>query len=147
MRSTWTDEELRELISLWPVSSATQIAKRLRRSRASVCRKAERLRQDGVALPRGDVAKHFEVPPRKPRSPRARPKTMAAKSPSPLDDAHAMRPCSLIELNQWRCHWPLGDPQQPDFQFCGGRTEPGCPYCAGHLWMASKSSEAVGTRG
>jgi biotin operon repressor len=46
--SLWTDEEIRGLISLWPVASATQIADRLHRSRSAVCRMVARLRQEGV---------------------------------------------------------------------------------------------------
>jgi hypothetical protein len=46
--SRWTDEELRELVTLWPTNSASQIAKRLRRQRSAIRSKAERLRQEGL---------------------------------------------------------------------------------------------------
>ena len=46
--SRWTDEELRELITLWPTNSASQIAKQLHRRRSAILRKAERLRLDGL---------------------------------------------------------------------------------------------------
>ena len=51
--SRWTDEELRELIALWPTNSALQIAKRLRRPRSGICGKVGRLRQAGVSLAKG----------------------------------------------------------------------------------------------
>ena len=38
--SRWTDEELRELVTLWPTNSALQIAERLHRQHAAICRKA-----------------------------------------------------------------------------------------------------------
>jgi hypothetical protein len=38
--SRWTDEELRELITLWPTHSVLQIAKRLRRPRSAIRGKA-----------------------------------------------------------------------------------------------------------
>ena len=44
----WTDEELRELVALWPTNSTSQIAKRLQRHRSAIRSKAERLRQEGL---------------------------------------------------------------------------------------------------
>ena len=43
----WTDEELRELTTLWPTHSVLQIAKQLHRPRAAIRSKAKRLRLDG----------------------------------------------------------------------------------------------------
>ena len=37
-----------------------------------------------------------------------------------------------LELDQEKCHWPIGDPGQPDFFFCGGKTNTGTPYCGYH---------------
>lgn len=34
------------------------------------------------------------------------------------------------------CLWPVGDPRQPDFHFCGEPVEPGKPYCASHCALA-----------
>ena len=59
--SRWTDEELRELVTLWPTNSASQIAKRLQRPRWTIRSKAKRLRQEG-RLPR-NLLKHFDVNP------------------------------------------------------------------------------------
>jgi len=33
--------------------------------------------------------------------------------------------CSLLELTQQNCHWPIGDPGSSDFVFCGGNSVPG----------------------
>ncbi len=57
--SRWTDEELRELVTLWPTNSASQIAKRLRRQRSAIRSKAERLRQEGL-LPH-NPPQHFDA--------------------------------------------------------------------------------------
>jgi hypothetical protein len=46
--SRWTDEELRELITLWPTHSVRQVANRLRRPRWAILSKAKRLRLDGL---------------------------------------------------------------------------------------------------
>jgi hypothetical protein len=63
--SRWTDEELRELVTLWPTNSASQIAKQLHRRRSAICRKAERLCQEGL-LPH-HPAQDFDVYPSKRR--------------------------------------------------------------------------------
>jgi len=62
--STWTDEEIHTLISLWPTSSASQIGARLHRPRSAICGKVMRLRREG-ALPHGAYG-HFDVNPRTP---------------------------------------------------------------------------------
>jgi len=79
--SRWTDEELRELVTLWPTNSAPQIAERLHRQPAAIRRKAMLL---GLLSP--DLPKHFYVNLRKPR-PTLRPKTrIMAKPLPPVDD-------------------------------------------------------------
>ena len=63
--SRWTDEELRELISLWPTHSVSQIVKRLHRPRWAIRSKAMRLRLDG--LPPHNPSENVETvnPPRR----------------------------------------------------------------------------------
>lgn len=39
------------------------------------------------------------------------------------------------------CVWPIGDPGDADFHFCGGRAEPGRPYCAGHCAQAYRKRD------
>ena len=67
----WTDEELCELVALWPTNSMSQIAKRLHRRRSAICRKAERLCQEGL-LPH-NPAQDFDVNPPKRRPPELAP--------------------------------------------------------------------------
>ncbi|GLK81704.1 GcrA family cell cycle regulator [Methylopila turkensis] len=43
---------------------------------------------------------------------------------------------TIMELRENMCRWPLGDPSQPDFRFCGGRCTPGQAYCAHHASIA-----------
>jgi GcrA cell cycle regulator len=126
--SRWTDEELRQLITLWPTSTAAQIAYRLHRPRAAVCGKAKRLLQN---------AKHPN--PRKRRRRARPPQIRIMLPPPPVNDGLAMRPCSLIELDDGRCHWPLGDVNEITTEFCGDATVPGRRYCAHHLRMARYS--------
>lgn len=129
----WTDQETRELIALWPVASAAQIAKRLHRPRSQVLGKARRLRQHGMLA--ANVEKHFEVSPwpQPARNPaRARPRPPPPAVPSPLN----MRPCSFGELNDSRCRWPLGEAGAVAHAFCGGTAAPGRPYCPHHWRLA-----------
>jgi GcrA cell cycle regulator len=34
------------------------------------------------------------------------------------------------------CQWPVGDPKEPNFHFCGQPVEGGRPYCASHCTVA-----------
>jgi hypothetical protein len=109
----WTTQEISLLIGLWPNASAAQISKQLNRLRASVCGKAMRLRNDHL-LP-ADVEKHFEVNPAlqtRPGRAQTTVKSIMPAKPTPPIDATApppdMRRCSLLELDDGQCRWPLG---------------------------------------
>jgi hypothetical protein len=39
-------------------------------------------------------------------------------------------------LERHDCRWPIGDPREGDFHFCGARQLPGRPYCELHWRMA-----------
>jgi GcrA cell cycle regulator len=93
--SRWTYEELRELVTLWPTSSASEIAKRLHRLRSGIRSKAMRLREDGL-LPR-TFPKHFDVNP--PKRPRPRSRIMAKPPPPPVDDSLAIQPRSTLDID------------------------------------------------
>lgn len=43
---------------------------------------------------------------------------------------------TIMELRENMCRWPLGDPSQPEFRFCGGRSTPGSAYCPHHAGIA-----------
>jgi hypothetical protein len=108
----------------------------LRRTRSSICRKAARLRIEGVLAP---GPKHLDA------------MMMVRKSlplehlspPLPSDpgrpDATAMRPCTLLELDRHRCHWPLGDVYEMASLFCGRPTSAGQCYCPQHRRIAAKN--------
>jgi GcrA cell cycle regulator len=158
MSNTWTDEEIGELVRLWSSHSAEQIGRRLHRPTGAISGKASRLRKVGV-LPFGGVAKkkydlhpwptlsrvaqkrHLKSAPAKPE----RPKKTGSKSdpvlPS-LDDAlDEMRPCTLVELDDTRCHWPLGDVEMIAVRYCGAPAALGRRYC-GHHWLRAHGKVA-----
>jgi GcrA cell cycle regulator len=50
--------------------------------------------------------------------------------------------CTLLQLSNDVCKWPFGEPQSPDFFFCGGKAMDGFPYCAQHCRLAYKARAA-----
>ncbi len=43
---------------------------------------------------------------------------------------------TLQQLTECMCRWPIGDPQQADFYFCGRNKVAGLPYCESHARRA-----------
>jgi GcrA cell cycle regulator len=156
---TWTDERVETLKKLWADGlSASQIAGELGGiTRNAVIGKVHRLGLSGRAkapsssAPRQRkprVQSHFMRPP---RSGGTRGNTALAPRSAPLFD---MEPdyepepeltdniipigqrCSILQLTEATCHWPIGDPASPEFFFCGGKSVASLPYCAHHCRMA-----------
>lgn len=72
------------------------------------------------------------------------PKIKAEKPEPPLaeiDDLqiHTEQRCTLLQLNEHTCKFPIGDPLTPDFFFCGADKESENPYCAAHCRRAFNS--------
>ncbi len=42
----------------------------------------------------------------------------------------------LVDLKESTCHWPIGDPMEEGFHFCGRSKSSGVPYCAHHAAIA-----------
>jgi GcrA cell cycle regulator len=146
---TWTDDRVELLKKLWADGlSASQIAGELGGiTRNAVIGKVHRLGLSGRAkAPSSSVPRQ-----RKPRAPsmyRAPRPMMRGNTalahmpaydyqpeadPEPIENIIPIgQRCSLLELNDEKCHWPIGDPGQPDFFFCGGKTNAGTPYCGYH---------------
>jgi GcrA cell cycle regulator len=108
----WTEERISSLRTLWNEGrSASEIASCLGQvTRNAVIGKVHRLGLDGRPSPiKG---------PMKPRVKRvAKEKTMMART-------------------DHMCKWPIGDPRQPDFHFCGEDAQVGLPYCSHHASVA-----------
>ncbi|WP_183753993.1 GcrA family cell cycle regulator [Pseudochelatococcus contaminans] len=43
---------------------------------------------------------------------------------------------TIMDLREYMCRWPVGDPTSPGFRFCGARAVTGLPYCAHHASIA-----------
>ncbi len=134
---TWTDEEVVELKRLLAENrSGGYIADALGKTRGSVIGKAHRLGYRLTGRPRGHPAPKRELRPTviKPKG---------HKDPSlPPEPArpHEMVGCSLLDLTPRSCRWPIGDPKDRDFHFCGNTTvADGVPYCGYHTGIAHTS--------
>lgn len=51
-------------------------------------------------------------------------------------------PKTLATLEQNDCRWPIGDPKDAAFHFCGEQKLTGRPYCQAHWQMAFQPSRS-----
>ncbi len=154
---SWTKERVELLRRLWiDGRSASQIAAEIGGvSRNAVIGKIHRLGLAGRVLkaenepaapapaPRGGCG-----PRRRRRPPRVRPPVVApapvslalVPQPGPSGPSDVALPVServtIMELREFMCRWPMGDPATPDFRFCGARSITGLPYCTHHASIA-----------
>jgi GcrA cell cycle regulator len=63
--------------------------------------------------------------------------TAAAGAEQTIDSA---KRCSLLELAEGKCRWPISDPGAQDFCFCGNDAVGGLSYCVGHARLAYRSA-------
>lgn len=130
----WSAEEKQIIINNWKSKSATQIVAMLQgRTRSAIIGEVRRLRLTGE-MSAYLVKRERKHGPRGPRKKRIRlvvVKEMPKAKPPPPPDAIIGR-CSVLDLNQYNCHWPFGDPKQPGFYFCGEAALDGRPYCGHH---------------
>lgn len=52
------------------------------------------------------------------------------------DEAPTGAGCTLVDLTERSCRWPVGDPGAAGFYFCGGAAFTGRPYCLFHARIA-----------
>ena len=141
---TWTDERIALLRSHFEAGlSCRQIAADIGVSRNAVIGKLSRLnltrgrmvgeRQDSRSRPakgrrrKGSPRQQYQIL----KSVFAGPRQ--AIEEEPINGEHH---CSLLELSEQRCRWPISTPGHEDFCFCGSPPVNGMPYCAGHTRLA-----------
>lgn len=145
----WTEERVATLRKLWAEGlSASQIAKQLGGvTRNAVIGKVHRLGLAGRATPSRPAKRPVRTArPRivGPTAPRLRPAStmptvvIPELEPMALQDG---RPATVLTLNESMCKYPIGDPTDPAFAFCG-RGAAGGPYCADHARLAYQPSQA-----
>jgi GcrA cell cycle regulator len=141
-QTRWTTERIALLKNRIDAGlSCGQIAREIGVSRNAVIGKLSRLNltRDGEVRP----------PPRKRAAKGQRPKTRPRLQyqmlkalygePQPVaydEPIHNGHCCSLLELSEERCRWPISTPGLADFCFCGNTPLQGLPYCPGHTRLA-----------
>jgi GcrA cell cycle regulator len=148
---SWTDERVETLKRLWAEGfSASQIASELGNiTRNAVIGKVHRLGLSGRAkaatagAPRQRKARAHAM--LRDARPAVRGNTALAQAfeyevetqPTVVDNVVPMgQRRSLLELTEGTCRWPIGDPGNADFFFCGGQTATCLPYCSYHCRIA-----------
>jgi len=146
----WTEERVAQLRKLWTEGlSASQIAKQLGGvTRNAVIGKVHRLGLAGRATPSRPAKRPVRAASRPrvigPSAPRLRTPTSMPSvvvpqlAPLKLEDG---RTASVLTLNESMCKYPIGDPNDADFAFCG-RGATGGPYCQDHARLAYQPSQA-----
>ena len=69
-----------------------------------------------------------------------------AGRPSPIKKKE-LKQTTLYGLTERMCKWPIGDPKQPDFHFCGKAVDITVTYCPEHrakAYTVSKKSSVAG---
>ena len=84
----------------------------------------------------------------RPRRDRPPPAWVAAAEPyvdDPLTDAGIpfSQRCSLLDLSECNCRWPVGEPGNAAFFYCGAEPVAGKPYCAAHCARAYRPPDEV----
>jgi GcrA cell cycle regulator len=168
---SWTEERIETLRRLWAEGlSASQIASALGGvSRNAVIGKIHRLGLSGrvktqkarPARSAGSAgggaavaARPASAPPRVMAVGAAavkvveREEPVTARVPAPAEVVPLHGGVTLLDLKTSSCRWPLGDPSEESFRFCGTRTQPGETYCACHAEKAYPArGRAKGSRG
>jgi len=163
---TWTEPRVEQLKKLWADGlSASQIAGELGGiTRNAVIGKVHRLglsgraRAPSLCIPR---QRKPRAPSQMFRAPRLMMRGNTALAQMPQYDYEPEpelienvipigQRCALIELDHEKCHWPIGEPGQSGFFFCGGKTAGGrtgtgvdsspFPYCGYHGRVAYQSA-------
>jgi GcrA cell cycle regulator len=137
MITVWTPGRLSELKELAATMeySASQIAAILGGglTRCAVIGKAKR---EGIPL-RAHNSIQLAARPRAPRAPRRKPIAQVIRGIEEIDlpPDQSFYACTLVELEAGMCRYPLGDPQDKSFRFCG---TPDCEgsYCERHHAIA-----------
>ena len=140
---TWTIERIELLKSRFEAGlSCREIAGDLGISRNAVIGKLARLN-----LTREKTGE-AERPARKAAAKGSRPRSVPRLQYQTLQALYAGPPgagdqpipdgqrCSLLELSEQRCRWPISTPGTEDFCFCGNTPAEGLPYCTGHARLA-----------
>ena len=160
----WTVDMVEQLKQMWAQGLTTgEIGKRLGVSKNSIVGKVHRLGLSGRPSPikKKDEGKEKAAAPAKSAQTASKPaqkvKPAAApaiaakedkaapqheiKKPQVCGVPQSPRPhregkASLTDLDNHTCRWPIGDPKDENFHFCGRKVKLGQTYCEEHANIA-----------
>ncbi|OHB26332.1 MAG: hypothetical protein A2790_20265 [Phenylobacterium sp. RIFCSPHIGHO2_01_FULL_69_31] len=133
---------VQSLRELWGAGlTAAAVALQLGVSRNAVLGKVHRLgleprRKGRPRTPRRAVRR------RPAPKPRPEPKLRSKRFVEAADAVGGPLVARLEDLAPRTCHWPFGDPQDPDFGFCGRPSAGGC-YCPPHVARSRAEPEGA----
>ena len=150
----WNDTAVAKLKALYEQGfSSSEIARRLNRfgslTRNAVIGKIDRL---GLRVSGRPFTFHADEPPAdhraKPKTPRSRskpgrcdfPERELPYFPPEPGEPDTMARCTILQLTDKICRFPIGDPHEPGFCFCGNDTG-GEVYCAYHTRISYTTPE------
>lgn len=161
----WTEQMVEDLKKMWDEGLTTgEIGKRLNVSKNSIVGKVHRLQlparpspikkkdsgEDTAEIPAAKTAKAEPAPKEKEhKTVASAPKPAAEPDPEALrerietirNSVHVEHPkgkhkTMLTDLDNHTCRWPIGDPKDENFHFCGRKIKIGQTYCEEHAAVA-----------
>lgn len=120
----WTDDEVAQLREMAAAGFMVAVmGRRLGRTGRSISGKCDKL---GISLRKNSF--QAEAPKNCDRLPlKITVREIQPRLPVSPDTLAA-----VAALSAGECRWPIGDPPEPGFHFCGERAADGSPYCATH---------------
>lgn len=144
---SWTDERVALLKKLWGEGkTAAEIAKELGGvTRNAVIGKAHRLKLSNRVSP---IQQNNKKPVARTVAANDKGSATVAAAAIPTarirvannDEKIQVKGLKLADLKDRMCRWPLGDPRDSDFSFCGCASVPGLPYCTEHAKIAYQAA-------
>lgn len=134
----WTDDMVKDLKKMWDQGLTTnEIAKNLGVSKNSIVGKVHRLNLTARPSPikkkddENIVAETVAVSEKK--SVEAPAETKSLNVEKKIGSSACLK---LTELDNHTCRWPIGDPRDDNFCFCGKKIRGGQTYCEEHSAIA-----------
>ena len=149
----WTEKMVEDLKIMWKQGLTTgEIGKRLGVSKNSIVGKVHRLQLDARPSPikkkeeEPQVTEEIQVKDT-PAKNKTDKKVSEPESKAPEKTAPIIAPVAAVEkknngyvrltdLDNHTCRWPIGDPKDENFHFCGKKVRIGQTYCEEHAALA-----------
>ena len=151
----WTEQMVDDLRAMWKEGLTTaEIGKRLGVSKNSIVGKVHRLGLSGRPSPikkkeevENPVVEAKPLPTKKAEKVKSEPVPASKKVEEPKEEKIEIKVAkqpetprkehvSLVDLDNHTCRWPIGDPKDENFHFCGKKVKIGQTYCEEHANIA-----------